>query len=77
MAPWVNWGHRSISVTCIGLTVTSSNGQSLSVVEDADFPSSYFGDVACIQVANTLTPAVQNLIGKIVRHPYFSLLIRR
>ena len=60
----------------IALTVTSSNGQSLSVSEDYKYTSSYYGETACNQTAHALMPAVQNVVGKVVRHPNFPALLR-
>jgi len=58
------------------LTVTSSNGQSLSVSEEYKYASSYYGETACNQTAQALMPAVQNVVGKVVRHPNFPALLR-
>src|SRR5215471_8065634 len=60
----------------IGLTLTSSNGQSLSVSEDHKYPSVFAGDIACDWTARALMPAVQNVIGRAVRHPNFPALLR-
>jgi len=60
----------------IGLTVTSSNGQSFSVFEDYRYPSSLDGAIACNATAQALMPAVQNVIGKVIRHPNFPALLR-
>jgi hypothetical protein len=60
----------------IALTVTSSNGQSLSVSEEYGYTSSYYGETACNQTAQALMPAVQNVVGKVVRHPNFPALLR-
>ena len=60
----------------IALTVTSSNGQSISVTEEYGYTSSYYGETACNQTAQALMPAVQNVVGKVVRHPNFPTLLR-
>jgi len=60
----------------IGLTITSSNGQSLSVSEDYKYPSSFEGVTACNATAQALMPAVQNVIGKVIRHPNFPALLQ-
>jgi hypothetical protein len=60
----------------IALTITSSNGKSLSVREDYTFKGSYLGETACNQTAQALMPAVQNVVGKMVRHPDFVTLLR-
>jgi hypothetical protein len=60
----------------IALTVTSSNGQSLSVLEEYRYTSSYYGETACNQTAQAFMPAVQNVVGKVIRHPNFPALLR-
>jgi hypothetical protein len=60
----------------IGLTITSSNGQTLSVSEEYKYTSSYYGETACNQTAHALMPAVQNVVGKVIRHPNFPELLR-
>jgi hypothetical protein len=60
----------------IALTITSSNGQTLSVSEDYKYTSSYYGETACNQTAHALMPAVQNAVGKVIRHPNFPALLR-
>jgi hypothetical protein len=60
----------------IAVTINSSNGQSLSVVENYEFTSSFYGETACNQTAQALMPAVQNLIGKIVKNNQFLTLIK-
>ncbi len=59
----------------LGLTVTSSNGRRMSVTEAYPFKSSYYGETACNQTAQALMPAIQNLVGKTIRHPDFRALI--
>lgn len=60
----------------IALTVTSSNGRSISVTEDYRYTSSYFGETACNQTAQALMPAIQNVVGKVITHPDFPALLR-
>ena len=60
----------------IDVTLTSSNGKSMSVAEHYEFESGYMGDTACKQTAEAFMPAVQNLIGKIVRSPAFRELVQ-
>jgi len=60
----------------IALTLTSSNGKSLAVAERYEYKSSWYGETACNQTAHALMPAVQNLVGKTVRHPDFRLLLQ-
>ena len=59
----------------LSLTVNSSNGQSLTVKERYAFTPHWFPDTACKQTAEALMPAVQNLLGKVVKHPDFKRLL--
>lgn len=61
----------------IAMTLASSNGKSISVVENYSFTSSFYGETACNQTAQALMPAVQNLIGKIVHNKGFSDLVKK
>ncbi len=60
----------------IAVTINSSNGQSMSVTESYSYTSSFYGETACNQTAQALMPAVQNLIGKVVRNDKFSALVQ-
>jgi hypothetical protein len=59
----------------LALTLASSNGTSLAVAETYKFTSSFMGVTACREAANALMPAVQNLVGRVVRHPAFPRLV--
>lgn len=59
-----------------GVTLTSSNGQSLSVSKDYHFAASFVGDAACHNVADAFAPAVQALVEKAVEDPRFPLLLK-
>jgi hypothetical protein len=59
----------------LALTIKSSNGKGMSVSEQYAFTTSFYGETACNQTAQALMPAVQNLIGKIVRSPEFTSLL--
>lgn len=59
----------------VALTVSSSNGQSISVLEQYAFTTSFYGETACNQTAQALIPAVQNVIGKVVKHQDFTKLV--
>lgn len=59
----------------ISLRVNSSNGKSMSVSEDYLFESGFIADTACKQTAEAYLPAVQNLIGKLVKSPEFRSLL--
>lgn len=47
----------------------------MSVSENYAYTSSFYGETACNQTAQAFMPAVQNLVGKIVRSPEFVALI--
>lgn len=59
----------------LALTVKSTNGRSMSATESYSFTTSFIGETACNQTAHALMPAVQNLVGNIVRSPQFALLL--
>ena len=59
----------------ISLSVKSSNGRSMSVTESFDFTSSFYGETACNQTAQALMPAVQNVVGRVVRSKEFLSLV--
>lgn len=59
----------------LALTVKSSNGRSMTASEQYAFTTSFYGETACNQTAQALMPAVQNLIGKIVRSSEFVSLM--
>ena len=59
----------------IGLQVRSSNGKSHHVMESYEFNSGFSALTACIQTAQALLPATQNLIGKLVKSPEFRELV--
>ena len=60
----------------IAVSVRSTNGKALSVVENYRFTSSWVGETACNQTAHALMPAIQNVVGKIIRDPKFPELLR-
>lgn len=59
----------------IGLRVDSSNGKSVFVSEHYEFNSGFIADTACKQTAEAFLPAVQDLIGKLVKGPEFKSLV--
>jgi hypothetical protein len=59
----------------IGVTLSSSNGHSLSVTNKYTFKSGFDAITACNATADALTPAVQDLIKAIVSNPGFSKLL--
>ncbi len=60
----------------IGLRVNSSNGKSMYVAEHYEFNSGFVADTACKQTAEAYFPAVQNLIGKLIKSPEFLTLLK-
>jgi hypothetical protein len=60
----------------IAMTLSSSNGKSLSADNHYSFSGNFVGEVACNQTAQALMPGVQDLIGKIIAHPDFPDLLR-
>ena len=60
----------------LALTVKSSTGGAMSVSEDYEYKTSFYGETACNQTAQALMPAVQNLVGKVVRSQEFDSLVR-
>lgn len=59
----------------IGLRINSSNSKSSYVSEHYEFNSGFIADTACKQTAEAYFPAVQNLIGKLVKSPEFLALV--
>lgn len=59
----------------IGLRVNSSNGQSTYVSEHYEFEASGQVWAACSQTANAFTPAVQDILGKLITSPDFKSLV--
>jgi hypothetical protein len=60
----------------IDLTLTSSNGSSMSVSELYPFESGFNAHSACKEAADAYLRAVQNVVGKTVADPRFRELIR-
>mgnify|MGYP000873194247 CR=1 FL=1 len=58
----------------ISMTFKSSNGKSVIATENYSYTSSFYGETACNQTAQALMPAVQNLVGKVVRSNNFLAL---
>ncbi|CAB3717750.1 hypothetical protein LMG3458_03682 [Achromobacter deleyi] len=58
------------------MTLTSSNGSSLSVEDTYKFTTSFIGETACTQTALAGMGAVQELIKKAVRDPGFPKLLK-
>jgi hypothetical protein len=60
----------------LDVTVTSSNGQSLTAANKFSYGFTYIGETACARTAKSFVPAVQLLIGKLVYDPKFAELLR-
>ncbi len=60
----------------IDLALKSSNGKSMTASEHYEFESGFIADTACKQTAEAFMPAVQNLVGKVVRSPEFKALVQ-
>jgi hypothetical protein len=60
----------------IAITIKSSNGKSVAVTEKYPFKASYGGEAGCQNTAQALMPAVQNLVGKMVKDAAFAELLR-
>lgn len=59
----------------IDLTLTSTNGKSLTVNEYYEFNSGFVANEACRNTAEAFSRAVQNLVGKAIKHPAFAGLV--
>lgn len=60
----------------LGITLSSSNGRSMSVSNRYDFKSGFDAMTACNHTAQALGPAIQDLIKKVVTDPAFGSLVR-
>ncbi len=59
----------------IDLTLTSSNGKSVTMSEYYEFESGFDGFSACKNTADALMPTVQNLVGKIIKSQEFKEMV--
>ena len=60
----------------IDLTLSSSNGKTMTVQESYEFKSGFDAGTACKQTADAFMPAVQNLVLTIVSSPDFKHLVK-
>lgn len=60
----------------LALSLNSGNGKSIRIANRYEFQSSLDRYVACDRTAQALTPAVQDLIKKVVTNPQFGALLR-
>lgn len=65
----------SKGVWSITLQLDSSNGKSMTVEESYNFRSGFAASAACNNVAQAFTPAVQDLIAKVISSPEFPALL--
>lgn len=65
----------SVAYWDISLTVTSSNGKSISVQEHYEFPAAFAAVTACKRVSDAYFPAVQNTLQKLIASPDFRRLV--
>ncbi len=61
----------------INVTITSSNGKSITVNTKRDYPSSYLASTACNNMGTSFAPTIKQLIGDIVNHKDFSELLSK
>ncbi|MCA3186305.1 hypothetical protein [Cupriavidus sp.] len=60
----------------IGLTVTSSNGATVSQTVKHNYPVNFAGEVACNTTAQAFMPAMQDAISAVVSDPNFPALLK-
>jgi hypothetical protein len=60
----------------IDFSLGSSNGKNLKVSEYYEFDSGFMANEACRNTAEAFSRAVQNLVGKTVKHPSFASLVQ-
>lgn len=60
----------------INVSITSSNGKSITVNTKRDYPSSYLASTACNNMGTSFSPTIKQLISDIVNHKDFSSLIK-
>lgn len=61
----------------LDVTITSSNGKSLSVNTKRDYPSSYLASTACNNMGTSFAPSIKQLINDILNHKDFALLLKK
>ena len=60
----------------IKLKLSSNGFNTFTIDHTAHFGVTYSAERACAEIANALTPAVQDLIEKIINHPEFKKVFR-
>ena len=69
---WSGIGYWSMK-----LTLTSSNGKSMTMDEKYPYKISYWGQTACFLTAQAFVPAVQHLVGKALLSAEFNGLLEQ
>jgi hypothetical protein len=59
----------------ISLTIKNTTGKSMKMTESYSYTTSFVGETACNQTAQAFMPAVQNLVGSIVKSAEFAQLV--
>jgi hypothetical protein len=75
-APFINKALGIEKYLVLTMTFVSSNGKSLMVQEKYKIPQSPIFDRPAQRLARAFRPAVQNLIGNLIRSPEFPALIK-
>lgn len=61
----------------LDVTITSSNGKSLTVNTKRDYPSSYLASTACNNMGTSFSPTIKQLINDILSHKDFAELLKK
>ena len=61
----------------LNVTISSSNGKSITVNTKRDYPSSYLASTACNNMGTSFSPTIKQLIAEILNHRDFSELLRK
>ncbi len=61
----------------INITISSSNGKSLTLTTKRDYPSSYLASTACNNMGTSFSPTIKQLIADIINHKDFSSLLSK
>lgn len=67
--------NPAMGVWTLGLTIQSSNGHWIRESRPSVFTASHSGETACGQTAQAFMPAVQDLLGHVIRSPAFPRLM--
>ena len=59
----------------VNVTISSSNGKSLTVNTKRDYPSAYLAATACNNMATSFAPTIKQLVEDIVNHKDFKNLL--